>query len=53
MDGISEKKTREKEKKSKRIDLGKTKTKEQFTKHVQCHTALLYYQLNPKRINPF
>ena len=53
MHGISEKKTREKEKKSKRIDLGKTKTREQFTKHVQCHTAFLYYQLNTKKVKSY
>ena len=41
MHDISEKNQEREKKKSKRIDLGKTKTKEQFTKHVQCQTIIL------------
>ena len=41
MHGISEKHQERKKRKLNRIDLGKTQTKEQFTKHVQCQNFIL------------
>ena len=41
MHGISEKHQERKERKLNRIDLGKTQTKEQLTKHVQCQNFIL------------